>query len=108
MKTLLRPKTARPIYGRLIHPVITTSLEWARTAYCGKSILWTVHYKVTPPARTERGRAHVDYALLLFILFILAILFFTAYDFLPIAAHVPTAEIPSYNFELFNQYVHLW
>jgi hypothetical protein len=54
------------------------------------------------------ARKQGNYATILFIFFILAILAFVAIDFLPAAARVPSMDIPAANFELFNQYVHLW
>jgi hypothetical protein len=69
---------------------------------------WLLWWREQPAHTSETGAARMDYAFLLFFLFILAILFFVAYDFLPVAARVPSAEIPAANFELFNHYIHLW
>jgi hypothetical protein len=60
------------------------------------------------PARFERGSARVDYGFILFLFFILAILLFVAIDFLPVAARVPSMDIPAANFEAFNNLFHLW
>jgi hypothetical protein len=57
---------------------------------------------------SERGAARVDYGFILFLFFILAILCFVAYDFLPIAARVPSMDIPAANFDLVNSLFHLW
>jgi hypothetical protein len=57
---------------------------------------------------TTHRHGKVDYGFILFLFFILAILLFVAVDFLPVAARVPSMDIPAANFELFNQYVHLW
>jgi hypothetical protein len=109
MKTI-RPHTARRpwLYARIFHPVAISPLGWLKAAYCSRSNLHRIEYPIhlKPPAHSERGR--IDYAFLLFLLFVLAILFFVAYDFLPVAARVPSAEIPAANFELFNHYIHLW
>jgi hypothetical protein len=59
-------------------------------------------------ASSERGAARVDYATILFLFFILAILAFVAIDFLPAAARVPSMDIPAANFELVNNLFHLW
>jgi hypothetical protein len=70
---------------------------------------WLSWWKEQPAgSRSECGATRVDFGVILFIFFILAILAFVAVDFLPTAARVPSAEIPPANFELFNQYVHLW
>jgi hypothetical protein len=70
---------------------------------------WLAWWKDQPAgSRSERGSARVDYGFILFLFFILAILCFVAIDFLPIAARVPSAEIPVANFDKFNSLFHLW
>jgi hypothetical protein len=57
---------------------------------------------------TTHRHSKVDFAALLFLLFVLAILFFVAIDFLPAAARVPSMDIPAANFDKFNSLFHLW
>jgi hypothetical protein len=57
---------------------------------------------------TTHRHSKVDFGVLLFIFFILAILAFVAIDFLPTAARVPSMDIPAANFDLFNNLFHLW
>jgi hypothetical protein len=70
---------------------------------------WLSWWKEQPAgSRSELGAARVDYGVILFMFFILAILAFVAIDFLPVAAHVPSMDIPAENFELVNNLFHLW
>jgi hypothetical protein len=57
---------------------------------------------------TTHRHSKVDFGVLLFIFFILAILAFVAIDFLPAAARVPSMDIPAANFDLANSLFHLW
>jgi hypothetical protein len=69
---------------------------------------WLLWWKEQPAHSSETGAARVDFGVILFIFFILAILAFVAIDFLPAAARVPSMDIPAANFEAFNSLFHLW